>query len=202
MSIDGDSGPPPAALPQSPPVPAAPPPQQVKVLGILHLVFAGIGTVGVAIGVMMLLFKEAMFHMQENAGELQAQQAQFSRAVMEATNVVNWYGYVANLLLAALLLVAGIGLLKRKLGGLRWSMIYAWTSIVTKVGNLLLFSLLVIPKLDKLFAGLDLSSPMLKMMGPMMRTTTIASGVLTPILTCIYPILVLILVNRDSVKKS
>ncbi|OYV06970.1 MAG: hypothetical protein CFE26_03425, partial [Verrucomicrobiales bacterium VVV1] len=163
---------------------------------------AGIGILGVAVGAIMLQFKEAMLRMQDKAGALQAQQANISRAVLEATNEVNWYGYGASVLLALLLIVAGIGLLKRKRAGLLWSNVYAWTSVTTKIGNILLFYLMVIPRLDKALADLNLSSPESKMMASLMRNSTVASGILIPVLCCIYPVLVLILLNRESVRKS
>jgi hypothetical protein len=40
------------------------------------------------------------------------------------------------------------------------------------------------------------------MAGSIMLITTIGSGIAGPIVGCIYPVLVLILLNRDSVRKS
>ena len=188
----------------APPLPPAAAPGQIKVLGILHLVLAGLGVVLSIIGVVMLFFKDALFRFSSGAsvGTAQEAQAKFSQSLMEATKVTECYGYAASAVLAVLLLVAGIGLLRRKRSGLRWSNVYAWTSLADKLVRVVLFGLFVIPKLDHVFAELGASDPVFKSMAEMMRVTTVISSMAMPVLYCIYPVFVLILLNRESVRKS
>lgn len=186
-------------------IPAMPPavaPGQIKVLGIIHLVFAGLGLITILFGLVSEKFGESMLATQEKAGGVQATQAQISRAVVEASKPITWFGYASALILGVLLLLAGLALLKRKQTGLSWSNRYAWTSIAFKVINLILFVTILMPKIGGLFHALESGGPEMRTVGSVMKMTTIASGIASPLVACIYPVLVLILLNRDSVRKS
>lgn len=192
----------PSQVANTPAMPPATVPGQIKVLGIIHLVFAGLGLVTILFGLVSEKFSESMLTMQEKAGGIQATQAQISRAIVEASKPITWFGYISALILGVMLLLAGLALLKRKQVGLSWSNRYAWTSISFKVINLILFVTVLMPKIGGLFASFESGGKEMQMAGSVMRMTTIASGIASPLIACIYPVLVLILLNRESVRKS
>lgn len=186
-------------------VPAMPParvPGQIKVLGILHLVLAGLGLVMILFTSVSQKWTESMMAAQEKAGGFQAAQAQISRAIVEASELITWFGYASALILGVMLFLAGLALLKRKKAGLAWSNRYAWTSILFKVVCLILFVTVTLPKINGVFATLGNGDRQMETFGSIMRMSTIGSGIAGPLVSCIYPVLVLILLNRESVRKS
>ena len=183
-------------------MPPAIPPGKIKVLGIIHLVFAGLGLVSILFGLVSEKMSESVIAIQERAGGVQAAQAQISRELVEISRPLTWFGYASALILGLMLVLAGLALLKRKRAGLSWSNRYAWTSIVFKVVNIVLFATLLLPKINGLFSNLETGGPEMKMAGSIMRFSTIAGGIVGPVVGCIYPVLVLILLNRESVRKS
>lgn len=189
-----------AAGATSPEIPSIPsrPPAQIRVLAILHLVFGGIGLIGTAFGLVMQVFSKSILAGSGEAGpEVKMQQA------MAAAGQTHQYlsaGF--SVLLAILLLVAGVGLLKNKLTGLKVSNVYAWISIASKVALGVLFFTHVLPALNTAIEGM-LGSAAKADQGVLSiaKMTMVVSGVVTPLVSCIYPILVLVLLNRESVRK-
>lgn len=182
--------------------PPSPPPGQIKVLAILHLVFAGLGLVTLIFGVFSQKMSESVIAMQEKAGGVQAAQAQISRGIVEASKEATWFGYLSSLVLGAMLLIAGLALLKGRKSGLAWSNRYAWTSILFKITNLILFFTLIQPKLNQLFSAMDGGGKEMEMVRSITKASTTVGGAIGPIFACIYPVLVLILLNRESVRKA
>lgn len=178
------------------------PPGQIKVMGILHLVLAGLGLVSILLGFVSRKVSESVMTAQEKAGGIQATQARISRGIVEASETLAWFGHVSALVLGTMLLLAGLGLLKRRKSGLSWSNRYAWTSILFKAVNLVLFVTILMPRIGGLFSSLESGGKEMQMFGTMMRISTIAGGIAGPVFSCIYPVLVLILLNRDPVRKS
>src|SRR4051812_43219532 len=109
---------PPAISLSMPPYPPVQVPGRVKVFGILHLVFAGLGVVTLAFSAAAQGFSRSMYAAQERAGGAQAEQAKISRAMTESMQGLTFFQYGVSGILAVLLLVAGIGLLKSRQGGL------------------------------------------------------------------------------------
>jgi hypothetical protein len=101
-----------------------------------------------------------------------------------------------------MLLVAGIGLLKGRKSGLSWSNGYAWTSIAFKMINLVLFFTIVLPGIQVIFSEFEKGGRDTQMAGSIMKMSTIGGGIAGPLVACIYPVLVLALLNRESVRKS
>jgi hypothetical protein len=186
----------------APPLPPAAVPAQIRVLAILHFVIAGLGVVSMLFGLVSRKFSASMIAVQEKAGGIQALQAQISRTILNDSQPIIWLGYASALILGLMLLRAGLALSKQKKSGLSWSNRYAWTSILFKVVHLILFLTLLFPKLEALFSTFDAGKREMRMVGSMMRASSLASGVLGPVVMCLYPIIVLILLNRESVRKS
>jgi len=185
--------------------PATPPPvvepAAIKVFGILHLVLAGLGLLNGTWGIVGSALSSrfaglGMPEGPETEGIVRSQQAYMSE--------ITWVGVlngVFSLVLAVLLLVAGIKLLKRRPDALSWSNGYAWSSIGFKVVGVLIAVLVVLPASNRM---------MDQMMGDMpggaegfatgMKVGTSLASVVGAVLSMTYPILALVLLNREPVK--
>jgi hypothetical protein len=186
----------------APPLPPAGVPAQIRVLAILHLVFAGLSVVTLLFSLVSRKFSASMISMQEKAGGIQAKQAEISQVILKESWPILWLGYASGFILGLMLLRAGLALFKQKKSGLSWSNSYAWTSILFKVVHLILFLTLLYPKLEAQFSTFNAGKEEMRVVGTMLRASTLASGILGPLVMCLYPIIVLILLNRESVRKS
>ena len=93
-----------------------------------------------------------------------------------------------------------MGLVKRRLGAVKISNIYAWLSISLKAVMVLLFFVVTKPAFEEIFAPLaEIDDQMVQMQITIQRITQTVSGVLGPPLMMIYPILALFLLNKPVV---
>jgi hypothetical protein len=187
--------------PPAPPIPVVPP-AQIKVLGILHLVFAGFGLLMLLGNLAIQLFNEKVWASQAQVGGDQAFQAEVSRKMVESLQGYSWLQYAGSAVLTVLLVVAGIGLLKRRRSGLVWSNAYAWSALTLRISSVAYFLAVIVPKLDQIIerttAGKATDSTILLVT----KASMIGGGVVSSLASCIYPVLVLILLNRESVRRS
>ncbi len=185
--------PPQASEPAAPDLPEQPP-AVIKVFGIIHLVFAGIGVLGAIASVVSMLFLGKLGGMVGGASGDGSTDETFS-ALESYMAEIAWFSFVSTgftLLLAILLLVAGIKLLKRRANALAWSNGYAWTSIVTKVASLVITILFVMPAAARMNQAIGTD-----MQQGISNITTVISSVVS----FAYPIAALILLNRAPVKR-
>lgn len=168
-------------------------PQTVKVFGILHLIFGGFGALMVAWNLVVLIFGNPMLKLMGNSPQLQMQTTLESE--MKAYTL---FGVLVLMILTALILNAGVLLLKKRKNALKWSNYYAWSSIATKLINLVISIVVIMPMTQKVMSALTPASSgaAFGAIGPMM----IVSIVVGFIVTLIYPILTLVLLNRPNVK--
>jgi hypothetical protein len=189
-------------VPPGPPQIAAVPPAQVKVLGILHLTFAGIGFLMLLGTLVMQQFNEKVWASQTQVGGDMAIQAEISREMMESIQGYTWLQQAGSAVLTVLLIVAGIGLLKRRRSGLVWSNAYAWSALALRISCVGYFLAVIVPKLDQIIeretAGKVVDSTFLLVT----KASMVGGGVVGGLAYCIYPVLVLILLNRESVRRS
>ncbi|MBK1815914.1 hypothetical protein JIN84_09810 [Luteolibacter yonseiensis] len=165
-------------------------PTVVKVFGILHLVFAGLGILGGLWGLFATLFADRLMKLLPSSPELD-QQIQAQAAMQEKFHVTSLASSTLTLLVAVPMIIAGIQLLKHRKTALKWSNIYAFSSITTKALNLAITLLFVFPAMRQMTSGLG-SSPM---------TATMTGGAVGSMLALsAYPVLTLILLNRPPVK--
>lgn len=183
-------------LPQGPsnsPYPLVGEPAVVKVFGILHLVFAGLGIFGAAWGLFIVFAGNPFLKLAPATPQMQAQIDMRTKLdpMTLATNGL-------SLLIAVPMIVAGIQLLKNRKTALKWSNLYAYASLGVKAITLVLVVLFVVPSMTEVGKTLlPSSSPGGEnIMGSVMAGAAIG-GV---IVSCIYPILTLILLNRPRVK--
>jgi hypothetical protein len=119
-------------------------PQTVKVFGIMHILLAVYGFGASVLGVISAFAGNLFYKFMPQTPELAKQmemEAQMQDKMMVATVVAP----VIYLVLAVLILIAGIKLLKKRRSGLMWSNRYAWTSLVGKVITLIITFLYTIP---------------------------------------------------------
>jgi hypothetical protein len=189
-------------LPQPAPM-AAPPvfePKRLKVFGVMHLVFGGLGFLMVALNLVGLLLKgviEKATSAQGQPGEM----VEFQKRINESTAVASWVGVVLGARVAVLILMAGLALVRRKKNSLKASNLYAWVSIGAKVVSLVLFVVIVAPAINGAMDDLTREVPAdVKTMMSAVKVGTIASGFVGPVIMAIYPMLALILLNKPLVK--
>lgn len=182
-----------------PPPPLSRPPGQIKVLAILHLVFGGIGLLMVAFGIVMQLLSSSLL---KSSGAAQDPAIEMQRAMGQVGQVHQYLSYGVSVVLSILLIIAGLTLLKSKLSGLKWSNVYAWLSIGSKIALGVLFFTMVLPAVNAAMEGVLGGAKADETAVSVAKMTMVASGVLTPLFSCIYPVLVLILLNREPVRRS
>ncbi len=174
----------------------APEPAMVKVFGILHLIFAGIGTLATLWGLFIVLVGNPFLKMipeskQRNA-QIQAQLVMEER-IMPMTVISS----TLALALAVIMVIAGIRLLKKRRSGLKWSNLYASTSLAAKGVNLIMTLLIGIPAMKEMTRSLSAGAGSAE---SAMSSVMIASAIFGVLITCSYPILTLILLNRPAIK--
>ncbi len=147
----------------------------------------------VAWNLVVLIFGNPMLKLMGNSPQLQMQTTLESE--MKAYTL---FGVLVLMILTALILNAGVLLLKKRKNALKWSNYYAWSSIATKLINLVISIVVIMPMTQKVMSALTPASSgaAFGAIGPMM----IVSIVVGFIVTLIYPILTLVLLNRPNVK--
>lgn len=184
-----------------------PPPTRIKVFGILHIVFAGIGMLGGLFQAGMLMFKSQIESWTNagNSGVAADRQLEFQRAIEAASEPYNIPTIVLSFLLAAVMLVAGIALVRQSRSALKWSNGYAWSSIALKLATIALYLIVLLPAMNAQFDAMVGSSGMGKqetMVLNGMKIGMAVAGVVGPLMYCIYPILALVMLNKPVVKAA
>ncbi|WP_367873894.1 hypothetical protein [Luteolibacter sp. Populi] len=197
-----DSTPPLPASGGPPPFPPAPgpgtfEPGAVKVFGVMHLIFAAMGL----FWGLYSLFSPFLAHLfvspKDPSYELQMKLQADLKWVNLGTGVM-------VLVLAGLMLVAGLKLIRSDPDGVKWSILYAWISIASKIISAIVGVLVVVPATKAMMRGVFESSGMPAGMGgqmaSIMDTMMSVSGVASPLISCTYPALVIYFFTRPGVK--
>lgn len=170
-------------------------PQPVKIFGIMHVIFSAFGILFGLWGLLVVLvgnpLMKFMSQSPEMRAQMQAQQAMQDQ-MMEVTLIATFLG----LLIAGLMLTAGIRLLQKRRSGLKWSNRYAWTSLVGKLVNLIIALAYTYPIMKESNALAASGSPM----GGAMESVMLASMIGGVLVACVYPVLTLVFLNRPKVK--
>ncbi|MGJ8643658.1 MAG: hypothetical protein ACSHX9_09640 [Luteolibacter sp.] len=170
-------------------------PQTVKIFGILHLVFAAFGAMGIAWALLTAVTGNPFASFGPQTPEMAAQaemQAQMQDKLMPMTLIANGIG----ILVTILMVTAGIKLLKKKKDALKWSNRYAYLSIFAKVVGLVMMFTYMIPVMKEFFDSQNLPGPVSRIMMPVM----IGSAFIGLVIGTIYPVLALVLLNRPATK--
>ncbi len=169
-------------------------PQPVKVLGIFHVIFGAIGALGSLWTIYVIVMGNPFLKMAgDNPG------VDFQRKLEESTKVYTVIGTAFSVLVTALILTAGIQLLKKRKTALKWSNAYAWSSIGTKVLNLILSFIIVVPMTQKMMSEISggAAAPPIPGFGGIMYASMFGGF----LFSIIYPVITLILLNRPNVKQ-
>jgi hypothetical protein len=172
-------------------------PQQVKILGIFHVILAAYGILGSAFAVVVAVYGNPFLKLFPKTPAMAAQmqmQAEMQQKMMPATIL----SVVLTLIIATLMLIAGIKLLKKRRDALKWSNRYAWTSLAGKAANLVIAFAITIPVMREVQGSMASSAP--GMPPAAMDTIVLVSTLFGVIVMCAYPILSLILLNRPKTK--
>jgi hypothetical protein len=155
-------------------------PATVTVLAIFHLVFAGIGILSAAWGLMGPYMMNWFSEVAGPSPEMEAQVAMQK-----------------ELLVAVPMIMAGILMLRKRKNGLKWSNIYAWSSIGAKVITMVLAVTIMTPMMEGLMdrSGGSPAPPGLA------EGFMVFGVIIGAVFSCTYPVLSLILLNRQSIKE-
>lgn len=195
----------PPQTPEAQPPPNLPQqePGVIKVFAIIHLVFGGIGIFSGLWGLLSPLISGRMVGLGMPSSPETDKIVNAQVAYMSEIQWVGVLGGVFTLVLAAMLIVSGIKLLKRQKAGLQWSNRYAWTSIGTKVVNLVVAFLVVVPASNRMVEGMmgELPGGSGGAMGSWLGAATAIGAIVGGVVVFVYPILTLVMLNRKPVKE-
>jgi hypothetical protein len=171
-------------------------PQTVKVFGIMHVIFAVYGLLMSAWTVFVLAVGNPFENMFPQTPQMEAQ-AKAQAAMEEGMMPMTVISTVLTLIVAAIMLKAGILLLKKRGSGLGWSNRYAWASLASKVVNIVMTFIYTVPAMKQMAAVtaggvMPVGQMEMIMIGTMLVTFVLMSS---------YTILTLILLNRPKTKE-
>ncbi len=175
-----------------------------KVFGILNLVFGGLGLVFGLFAVVSAAFTDQVQKMQfaTYPDEIKDQMMEAMQPVYE-TQKWDLISSCFSIILAVIMIVAGLKLVKYRREGLKISNIYSGLSVLHKLAAIGIVLAIKAPamkevgeRLEKV--GGEQASAMSMMLGPV----AIAAGVGTAVVMAIYPVLSYFLLNKKQSKAS
>lgn len=193
-------------MPQPPPhvlEPMIHEPGSIKVFGIMHLVVAAYGILMGVIGLVGTMFFQGMSKgLASGSMPGGPSSSEQETAMMQYMNELKPFTYVSlafSFFLAAMLIIAGIGLLKSRNSGRLLSIRYAWLSIITKLITLVYTFTHVIPATKRMTETLYQGMPgaMSNTMGSVMQY----SQVFSILITFTYPVVVLFMMKSEKVRQ-
>ena len=171
-------------------------PAVAKTFGIIHLVYFGIFLLFSLYGVYSLFLASPAA--QDNPVAQEMTNIQHELMTIPSVKVYFIGAQVVGFALLAVLLVAGLQLLKRNLLGRTLSLTYAWASIVTGILSTVLYMLLVQPTYTELLAASSLPEQAL---GPMQMMSKI-QPIMMFCCSALYPIIMLIFLLPEKFARS
>lgn len=194
--------------PYQPPLPQGPPliprldvaPPAVKVFGILHLLFAGLGLLGALWALFIAVAGNPFLKIAGFNGQLGGEMGP-QIAMQAKINPMSITSSVFSLLVAVPMIVAGILLLKERKNALKWSNAYAWSSLGTKLINLVLTVTILVPAMQEMMSGILKTTPMPGTASDVMSMAMAGGAIGGVLISCTYPILTLVILNRPATKE-
>ncbi len=174
-------------------------PPVVKVLAILHLVFAGLGILSAVWGLFIALVGNPFLKLMPSTPQMSAHldaQVAMQEKILPLTLTTS----IFSLLVAIPMITAGVKMLKKHKDGLKWSNIYAISSLVAKVVGMVLSATILIPAMREMSRSVMTGPGIPSGAETMMSSLMVASAIGGALISCAYPLLTLILLNRAAPK--
>ena len=188
------SGMSPPPLEANPQVPSSIP----KVLGIIHIVYACLGMIGAAFGVLGMVVMKAI--MAPDLGdEVEGLDVFFS-----AYDKMAMYSYIdagIKVILGLVLLIAGIGLLKKKLWAQKLSVTWSVVRIIVGIGMTILSYGAALQFQQDIADSTQTNGDQMDQFG-LQSSMQGVSSVMGVFVLSAYPVVSLILLSKKSVKDS
>ena len=174
-------------------------PGRLRVFGVCHIVFGGLGLMNVVGGVAMQFFQRLWTFTPPNGPDkLQEIQNQMYRDLTAYT----WVTITMSLIVGVLILRAGIALTKRRQSALRLSNIYVLSSLIAKIVSVVLFLVVAMPVIEEaVTAMLGESSAALPGWVGGLQVFIAVIGVISFLFSTIYPLCALLMLNKPQVRE-
>lgn len=175
-------------------------PGRLRVFGVCHIVFGGLGLMNVAGGVAMQFFQESLSALIQSNGPDKVQEIQ--NEMYRDLAVYTWITITMSLIVGVLILLSGIGLVKRRQSSVLLSNMYALSSLIAKVVGIVLFLLVATPVIGgAVNAMLAETNAALPGWVEGLQVFIGVVGVLSFLLSTIYPLCALIMLNKSQVRQ-
>lgn len=166
-------------------------PQTVKIFGILHLVFALFGTLSIQWELGAPLVVNKLTVLTPTTPETAAQ-AEMDATLEDKFMIMSITTDLIAVVVTILMVMAGIKLLKKKRDGLKSSNRYAYASLAAKAIAVVFTFAVMLPAIkDQMPSGSA---------GSAMGIAMISGAIGGILISCIYPVLTLVLLNRPATK--
>jgi len=194
--------------PYQPPLPQGPtsiPPEllgepaAVKVFGVLHLVFAGLGIISAVWGLFIAVIGNPFLKLTAANPEM-SRHLDAQLAMQAKINPMSITAAILSMIVAIPMIIAGIQLLKRRKNALMSSNTYAWSSLGAKLINLVLTVTILVPAMQEMTRGITGGAPMPAGFPGIMSGFMAGAAIGGVLVSSIYPILTLVLLNPAAVK--
>jgi len=196
-------------------------PGRIRVFGIMHIVFGALGLLGGSFFVAMLLVVDPLVLWFQDlveselpSGSAVPPEAEMMigafdalRILMKELALLNWIHAVTSLVVAVLILVAGIRLVKKRRNAVQSSNLYSWASVARRLIYLVLFLTTGVQamrryhgKIEELTGAASASAPGNLNMMQLQEVFGVATTVSSTFVALVYPILALVMLNKPLVK--
>lgn len=182
------SGMSPVTMPDLPP---AAPTVIPKVFGIIHICYAVLGGLGALASVVSMM---VLRQLANGGGEFETLQPMLDAMVEMETYM--YCDMAVKLILAMMLLVAGIGLLKRRRWSLKLSVGWAVARVVAAVG-MMVWGLQVTARFQEQLVGTQDAQEV-----QIQQISQGVGNVLGIVFVCVYPVVTLIFLSKKKVKDA
>ena len=174
-------------------------PPAVNALGVMHLVFAGLGLVSALSGLVIAFMGNPFLTMTATHPEL-AGQMEAQMTMQEKIKPMTITSSILSLLVAIPMIIAGIALVKKRKSGLKWSNTYAWSSLGAKLINLILAITIMVPAMQEMARGMFAKTPVPAGVTGIMSGFMAGGAIGGVVVSAVYPIVTLVLLNRPATK--
>lgn len=186
----------PSAEQTGPPSPPAQPSGIPKVFGILHIIYAALGGLLALLGLGGGALMKAMFQEATKVAREEGQDISKVTGALDSLITISMVQSVVAIVFAALLLVAGIKLLKYQDSGRKLSNIWAISRMVVAI-PLAFMAISAQATLQEEIQNLSRETSAIDM-----SAMAGVGGLIGVVLVCIYPVLSLIFLNKEKSKAA